>query len=78
VKFWGDGFRKEERYGGVERRTLISLIDSAVLSVERRGKASPVKWQRTISRMGEAGRETETMRERRKAQRRRTVPRKKT
>ena len=36
-----------------------------------------MKWQRTISRIGKAGRETETMRERRKAQRRRTVPRKK-
>ena len=36
-----------------------------------------MKWQRTISRRGKAGRETETMRERRKAQRRRTVPNKK-
>ena len=36
-----------------------------------------MKWQRTISRVGKAGRETETMSERRKAQRRRMVTRKK-
>ena len=36
-----------------------------------------MKWKRTISRVGKAGRETETMSERRKAQRRRMVTRKK-
>jgi len=53
---------------------LISFIDS--VSVETCG-ASPVKWQRTISRVGRAGRETETMSERRKAPRRKMVTRKK-
>lgn len=64
------GWKEERKW-----RTLISFIDS--VSVETCGEASPVKWHRTISRVGAAGRETETMRERRKAQRRRMVLRKK-
>jgi hypothetical protein len=52
--------------------TLISFIDSG--SVETRGTVSPVKWQRTMSRVGRLGTETATRRERMKAQKRRMKP----
>jgi hypothetical protein len=52
--------------------TLISFIDSG--SVETRGTVSPVKWQRTMSRVGRLGMETATRRERMKAQKRRMKP----
>ena len=57
---------------GVMWRTLISFMVSAFF--EPGGARLPSKWLRAISRAGKEGRETETMRERMKARKRRTVP----
>jgi hypothetical protein len=64
----GGGGRAEEEQGF----TLISFIDSE--SVETWGTVLPVKWQRTMSRVGRLGREMATRRERMKAQKRRKMP----
>jgi len=53
-------------------RTRISFIGS--VSVETCGEAPLVKWTRAISAVGKEGRETETMSERMKAQKRKAVP----
>jgi len=42
--------------------------------VETCGTAPLVKWQRTISRVGKAGRERETRRERKNAEKRKRMP----
>lgn len=57
---------------GRGRRTLIWFIGT--VSVVTCGEEPLVKWQRAISRVGKAGRETETRSERKKAQNRQTMP----